>query len=144
MQNIYVKILHCKNFTLSLYHNKTAKDKMPAAVWSSKTFKFLTLNISDMQKYDFHFAKQLFSWIFRGFATKTKAQLKTEFELHEAIGVQTPLRFAYTKEGTGELREATGKELRYNKFGNVIYHDLEANALRSFKPANLQTTLTIA
>lgn len=97
-----------------------------------------------MQKYDFHFLIQITKWFFRGFRTTTKAQRKTELELHEAIGIQKVLKFAYTKDSTGEYREAVGKKLRYNNAGNVLYYDMEAQGIRSFKPENLKTTLTIA
>lgn len=96
-----------------------------------------------MQKYDFHFAKQLFAWIFRGFTTKTKAKAKTGLKLHEAIGTQKVLKFGYLKDSTGEVREAVGKELRYNKAGNVLYYDIEAQGIRSFIPANLKTLFNI-
>lgn len=94
-----------------------------------------------MQKYDFHFIIQLSKWIFRGFRTATPEKA---LKLADALQTDKPLKFTYEKEGTGEIREAVGKEFRKNKFGNIIYHDLEKNALRSFKPQNLKGDLIIA
>jgi hypothetical protein len=89
-----------------------------------------------MQKYDFHFAIQLFKFIWRPVA---RLFAKSELTLEEAIKTGITVQFAYLKEGTGELRIATGYNLHFGKNGNILYHDLEKQGIRSFKPDNLKT-----
>lgn len=88
-----------------------------------------------MQKYDFHFIIQLSKWIFRGI---TKPFAKTELTLEEAVKTGKTVKFTYTKETTGETRQAIGENLHYSKRGNVLYYDLQKGETRSFKPENLK------
>lgn len=94
-----------------------------------------------MQSYNFHFLIQLSKWIFRGFSTQTKEA--RELKLQEALQTDKPLKFTFEKEN-GEIREAVGKEFRINRYGNVLYHDIEKGTIRSFKPENLIGKLKIA
>lgn len=89
-----------------------------------------------MQKYDFHFATQLAKYVWRQLA---RPFTKSELTLEEVIKTGKTVEFAYKKEGTGEIRHAKGYKLHIGKNGNVLYHDLEKEGIRSFKVANLQT-----
>jgi hypothetical protein len=120
-------------------------------------FNFSIKTIICMQKYSLNFLKAIyvgFIFIFGGVAgakaiqaeapKREEAKPKSKEELlAEAVATGCKVCVTFTKDSTLEKTYRTASNLRYNKYGNILFQDLEKGELRSFKPLNLES-ITLA